>query len=181
MKKLLRLQGLLIVTVLFVFTAKAQQQARKLSWNDQFILDKSGKPFPVQDSFISLNGKTYSFAGAVRPAFVYISSPTCLSCKFEFPLYLEACDTFRDIDFVYFTTEDDTTAALAKFGPQAQKENLYIIYRPYSFFYDNQLFLGFPTKYYVDSRKKVVTVQLGGYTVREKVLGEWLPVLNHLD
>ncbi len=162
-------------------TATQAQQQKKLSWNDQFIIDKSGKAFPVQESFATLNGKVYDFANSKRPAFVYISSESCLPCKFELPLYLEACDERKDVDFVYFTTQEDSVAVLEKFGAQAGKPNLYIIARPYSWFYDNQLFLGFPTKYFINSKRKVETVQLGGYMVKEKVLGEWLPVLTRLQ
>lgn len=158
----------------------AAQQPKKLSWNDQFILDKSGKPFPVQEAFATLNGRVYDFTKSSRPAFVYISSESCLPCKFELPLYLEACATYTDFDFVYFTTDPDTMAVKKKFGDQAGMPNLYIISRPYDYFYDHQLFLGFPTKYFISSAQKVETVQLGGYMVKEKVLEEWIPVLTRL-
>ena len=62
-----------------------------------------------------------------------------------------------------------------------QLPNLYIISRPYEYFYEQQLMLGFPTKYYVNSTGTVETVQLGGYMVEEKVFGEWQPVLSHLQ
>jgi thiol-disulfide isomerase/thioredoxin len=161
--------------------AVSAQAPKKLSWSDQFILDKSGKAFPVQDSFVTLNGRVYNFTTSHRPAFVYISSESCLPCKFELPLYLEACKTYPGFDFVYFTTEEDSAAVLKKFGTEAGQPNLYIIARPYSYFYDNQLFMNFPTKYFIDSKRKVETVQLGGYMVKEKVLGEWQPVLTHLQ
>lgn len=157
------------------------QQPKKLSWNDQFILDRSGKAFPIQEPFTTLNGKVYDFATSNRPAFVYISSESCLPCKFELPLYLEACEAHKEFDFVYFTTEEDSLSVLKKFGAQAGRPNLYIISKPYSYFYDNRLFLGFPTKYFIGSNRKVTMVQLGGYMVKEKVLDEWQPVLTHLQ
>ncbi|WP_162902762.1 TlpA family protein disulfide reductase [Taibaiella koreensis] len=170
-----------LVALLLLTTHGAYAQQKKLSWNDQFIIDKSGKPFPVQESFATLNRKVYDFKENKRPAFVYISSESCLPCKFELPLYLEACDRYKDFDFVYFTTDPDTTAVKHKFGDHIDRPNLYIISRPYDYFYDRQLFLGFPTKYYVSSDHKVTTVQLGGWMDTEKVWGEWLPVLTHLQ
>lgn len=169
-----------ILLLIACATAGAQQQ-KKLSWNDQFILDKSGKAFPVQDSFGTLHAKGYDFSKAVRPAFVYISSESCLPCKFELPLYIEACKQYPAFDFVYFTTDPDTAAVEKKFGDDINLPNLYIVCKPYDYFYANQLMLGFPTKYFVDSKQRVKAVQLGGYMVKEKVLGEWQPVLTHLQ
>lgn len=174
---------LIVIMVMLASGAGPLQakQAKKLSWNDQFILDKSGKPFPVQDSFISLNGKTYDFRVAVHPAFVYISSESCIPCKFELPLYVEACKQNPGFDFVYFTTDQDTKDIKKKFGADFNMPNLYILSRPYDYFYEHQLMLGFPTKYFISSKRKVETVQLGGYMVKEKVLEEWHPVLTHLQ
>jgi len=160
------------------------QQPKKLSWNDQFILDKSGKPYPAQDKLPTLNGKMYDFTTTQRPAFVYISSESCLPCKFELPLYIEACKQYPQIDFVYFDTDldgVDSNAVIQKFGNDFKLPNLYVLNEPYQYFYDHQLFLGFPTKYYVGSNKVVKTVQLGGWTVKEKVWAEWLPVLSQLQ
>jgi thiol-disulfide isomerase/thioredoxin len=157
------------------------QQKKKLSWSDQFILDHTGKPFPVQDTFATLNEKVYNFKAAEKPAFVYISSESCLPCKFELPLYIDACKQHPDFDFVYFTTDPDSDAVKKKFGEELDLPNLYIVCRPYDYFYDHQLMLGFPTKYYVSSKRKVISVQLGGYMVKEKVLGEWQPVLMQLQ
>lgn len=157
------------------------QQKKKLSWNDQFILDHTGKPFPVQDTFATLNGKVYNFATAGRPSFVYISSESCLPCKFELPLYIDACKKHPGFDFVYFTTDPDAEAVKKKFGKELNLPNLYIVCRPYDYFYEHQLMLGFPTKYYVNSERKVISVQLGGYMVEEKVLGEWQPVFTQLQ
>ncbi len=171
--------GLLIAAV--AVNAQSKPGPKKLSWSDQFILDKQGKAFPMLDSFTTLNSKVYNFATSKRPAFVYISSESCLPCKFELPLYLEACKTYPAFDFVYFTTEEDSMAVLHKFGANAGLPNLYIISRPYGYFYDNQLFMNFPTKYFIDSKRKVETVQLGGYMVKEKVWEEWQPVLTHLQ
>jgi thiol-disulfide isomerase/thioredoxin len=170
-----------IVLLVSISTSLWAQQPKKLSWNDQFILDKSGKPFPVQDSFVTLNGKVYDFRKSIHPAFVYISSESCLPCKFELPLYMEACKQYPDFDFVYFTTDQDTMAVKNKFGKQFNIPNLYIVSRPYDYFYEHQLMLGFPTKYFINGKQKVETVQLGGYMVKEKVLEEWLPVLTHLQ
>lgn len=168
--------------LVWCFTASGQEPvAKKRSWNDQFILDKSGKPFPVQDSFGCLNGRRYDFRNPAHPAFVYISSESCLPCKFELPLYLEACTAHPEFDFVYFTTDPDTAGIKEKFGGHWNIPNLYVINRPYDYFYDRQLFLGFPTKYYMNSRGIVDTVQLGGYMVKEKVLEEWQPVLTRLQ
>lgn len=173
---------LIYVALLFWVSASLfAQSPKKLSWNDQFILDKSGKPFPVQDSFLALNGKVYDFRKNSRPAFVYISSESCLPCKFELPLYVETCKQYQGFDFVYFTTDPDTMAVKHKFGEQAGMSNLYIVCRPYEYFYEHQLMLGFPTKYFINSKQRVETVQLGGYMVKEKVLEEWLPVLTHLQ
>lgn len=166
---------------LFVQENTATAQQKKLSWNDQFIVDKSGKGFPVQDTFATLNAKVYDFKQGKRPAFVYISSESCLPCKFELPLYQEACDRYPEVDFVYFTTDPDTAAVKHKFGDGLNRPNLYVISRSYDYFYEHQLFLGFPTKYYIDSSHKVVTVQLGGWMDKDKVWGEWLPVLTHLQ
>ncbi|WP_118951344.1 TlpA family protein disulfide reductase [Taibaiella helva] len=179
MNKFLFYAGYILLFVLAGHEAAGQQ--KKLSWNDQFILDKSGKAFPVQESFATLNGKAYDFKAARRPAFVYISSESCLPCKFELPLYLEACDRYKDFDFVYFTTDPDTAAVRHKFDGHMDRPNLYIILRPYDYFYEHQLFLGFPTKYYVGSDHKVETVQLGGWMDKKKVWGEWLPALTHLQ
>jgi thiol-disulfide isomerase/thioredoxin len=173
--------GISFLTAAIAAGTHAQQPQKKLSWSDQFILDRSGKAFPIQDSFATLNGKVYNFRQSKRPAFVYISSESCLPCKFELPLYLDACKAYPGFDFVYFTTEEDSAAVLKKFGAQDKQPNLYIISRPYSYFYDNQLFMNFPTKYFIDSKRKVEIVQLGGYMVKEKVLDEWQPVLTHLQ
>lgn len=179
MNKLLYAGYISLLFLLAGHSAGAWQ--KKLSWNDQFIVDKSGKAFPAKEAFATLNGKTYDFKAAQRPAFVYISSESCLPCKFELPLYLEACDRYPGFDFVYFTTDPDTAAVKHKFGDRLDRPNLYIIQKPYDYFYERQLFLGFPTKYYVRSDRKVETVQLGGWMDKEKVWGEWFPVLTHLQ
>lgn len=114
------------IAIFSVAGAQAQQQ-KKRSWNDQFILDKSGKPFPVQDSFTTLNDKVYDFRMAKHPAFVYISSESCIPCKFELPLYIEACKQYPSFDFIYFTTDQDTDAVEKKFGNDFKLANLYII------------------------------------------------------
>ncbi len=169
------------VLIIFLALINSTYAQKKLSWNDQFILDKSHKPFPMQDRFVSLNNGSYNFAEAHRPAFVYISSESCIPCKFELPLYIEACKQYPGFDFVYFTTDPDTEAVKKKFGQELNLPNLYIVCRPYEFFYENQLMLGFPTKYFVNSKKQVDTVQLGGFMVKEKVLEEWTPVLTRLQ
>lgn len=174
-----RLFLFLLVTACCV-AAAAQQRQKKLSWNDQFIIGHSGKPFPVQESYATIQDKSYDFTRASRPAFVYISSESCLPCRFELPLYLEACSRDTGFDFVYFTTDPDTAAVREKFGKHLALPNLYVILRPYDYFYDRGLFLGFPTKYFIGSNRLVDTVQLGGYMVKEKVLEEWTPVLTRL-
>jgi thiol-disulfide isomerase/thioredoxin len=174
--------GSILLLVTFRFTAFSQA-AKKLSWNDQFILDKSGKPYPAQDTLPTLNGKVYDFTSAKKPAFVYISSESCLPCKFELPLYIETCKQNPQIDFVYFDTDlemVDSAVVRKKFGDDFNLPNLYVLNEPYQYFYDHQLFLGFPTKYFIGSNRIVKTVQLGGWTVKEKVLNEWQPVLSEL-
>lgn len=175
------LRTLICIVILFASFVVPAQQQKKLSWNDQFILDKCGKPFPIQDSFITLNKKVYDFRVNLHPSFVYISSESCIPCKFELPLYLEACKQYPDLDFVYFTTDPDTVSIKNKLGEAFNIPNLYIVMKPYNYFYENQLMLGFPTKYFINSKQKVEMVQLGGYMVKEKVLDEWEPVLTHLQ
>ena len=174
--------GLILWMSLFQLHLFAQAE-KKLSWNDQFILDKSGKPYPAQDTLATLNNKVYNFSSATRPAFVYISSESCLPCKFELPLYIEACKQNPGFDFVYFDTDlepVDSAVIRKKFGSDLNLPNLYVLSEPYQYFYDHQLFLGFPTKYFIGSNRIVKTVQLGGWTVKEKVWAEWQPVLSEL-
>jgi len=177
--------AILLCSLLGLHTSSfGQQPAKKLSWNDQFIQDRTGKPYPAQDSLLSLDGKMYRFGSASRPAFVYISSESCIPCKFELPLYIETCRQHPEFDFVYYDTdleEVDTAVIRKKFGEAVGLPNLYVTYRPYAYFYERQLFLGFPTKYFVGSDHLVKAVQLGGWTVKEKVLAEWEPVLSQLN
>lgn len=183
MKRTAIIKMLLCVLLLGNATAFGQTN-KKLSWNDQFILDRTGKPYPAKDSLFSLNRKSYNFNTTARPAFVYISSESCLPCKFELPLYIEACKQYPQIDFVYFDTDleqVDSAVIGNKFGADFNLPNLYVFTEPYSYFYERQLFLGFPTKYFVNSKGVVATVQLGGWTVKEKVWAEWLPVLSQLN
>lgn len=160
------------------------QEAKKLTWNEQFVIEKTGKAYPAQDKLATLNGKSYDFTTANIPVFVYISSESCLPCKFELPLYIEACKQYPQFDFVYFDTDletIDTAIIRKKFGADFNLPNLYVLYQPYDYFYEHQLFLGFPTKYFIGSDRIVKTVQLGGWMVKEKVLAEWQPVLSQLQ
>ncbi|KAA5536864.1 thioredoxin family protein [Taibaiella lutea] len=160
------------------------QQEKKLSWNDQFIMEKKEKPYPERDSFVTLNQKNYNFNKKNRPAFVYISSESCLPCKYELPLYIEACKQYPQFDFVYFDTDldgVDTAVIIKKFGDDLNLPNLYVMYEPYAYFYDRHLFYGFPTKYFVGSDGIVKDVQLGGWMDKVKVLAEWQPVLSKLQ
>jgi len=180
--KQLALIGVALGLLLAVFSYG--QQKKKLSWNDEFILEKKGKPYPARDSFYTLNQKHYNFNKQHRPAFVYISSESCLPCKFELPLYIEACKQYPQFDFVYFDTDLDgldTNVVIKKFGEDLNLPNLYVVYRPYSYFYDQHLFYGFPTKYYIGSDGLVKDVQLGGWMDKVKVLAEWQPVLSQLN
>lgn len=169
---------------LFVAVVAFGQQPKKLSWSDEFIIEKKGKPYPERDSFATLNQKAYNFNKSNRAAFVYISSESCLPCKFELPLYVEACKQYPQFDFVYFDTDldgVDTAVIIKKFGEDLNLPNLYVIYQPYAYFYDKHLFYGFPTKYFVGSDGIVKEVQLGGWMDKVKVSGEWQPVLSKLQ
>lgn len=179
------MKRLTIIAIGLLLTATSfAQQKKKLSWNDAFIIEKKGKSYPVKDSFATLNQKTYNFNQKNRPAFVYISSESCLPCKYELPLYIEACKQYPQFDFVYFDTDldgVDTNVIIKKFGEDLALPNLYVVYRPYSYFYDQHLFYGFPTKYFVGSDGLVKDVQLGGWMDKVKVLAEWQPALSQLN
>ena len=173
-----------IVLSLFALVPSFGQESKKLSWSDEFIIEKKGKPYPERDSFRTLNQKNYNFNKTNPPAFVYISSESCLPCKFELPLYIEACKQYPQFDFVYFDTDldgVDTAMVIKKFGDNLYLPNLYVMYQPYAYFFDKHLFYGFPTKYFVGSDGMVKDVQLGGWMDKVKVLGEWQPVLSKLQ
>jgi len=125
-----------------------------------------GKPFPLRETYTTVDDKTIDFSNLKHPTFVCLGFAACPPCRHELPIYLAAATTYPEVDFVYVTYDSEETRLreLSGIGKENFKPaaNYYIIHMEQQEIDRYNLTLAYPTQYFMHKDGIVQYMHSGG-------------------